>query len=305
MCSKGGEVRIEIDTTAAQGYWKNDVDKHPLICHRRMYFNTAKDGNTPGEYYIGEHGADDEILGTRKSDGCYGIVRLKTPEPVVETVLDHAIRSAGSLDNIMAVRLDNLFRVDTYQDIRRHGQFAFIQSNKYNLSTTCIDEQPLTTEFTRPMLAMRAVEAIDALADILKLYQSRDPSVTTTDITDVFYTTETKVKKKEEVKETLLKPEFGVGYTDVKVEANYNDGVNGLRQAPVILVLGLDLPHRNSLKQLETYSPKVTLVTWSDEVNTFRFATVIEAGDDLGIYVGQYSNLRLIAPPAKLTESET
>jgi len=295
MASKGSSVKIEIDTTEAQGYWKNDVDKHPLLCHKRLYFNTGEGVNTPGQYYIGEHGSDDELLGKRKSDGCYGIVRLKNPEPVVEVVINHAVSAANTLDNIMAVRLDNLFRVDTYQDIRKHGRFAFIQPSSYNLSTTSIDEQPLTSEFTRPMLAIRAVESIDSLANKLEMYLSRDPSITTTDLTELFYNKETKVKKKVEVIETVLKPEYIVGFTDVKVDVNFNDGVNGLRQSSVILVLGLDLPHRNSLKQLETFDPKVTLIAWSEEANTFKYATVIEAGEDLGIYEGRYSNLRIVA----------
>ena len=297
MYSKMGSVVSEFTSTPAQGYWKNDIDKNKLICHRRLYFNTASDANIPGEYYLGEHGSDDELLGKRKSDGCYAVVRLKEPDPVIESVIGYAVAKAGNLDNIMAVRLDNLYRIDTYQDIRRHQHAAFIQPSSNDLSTICLDEQPLTKEFSRPMLAMRSVEILDSLANKLDLYLKKDASITVTDLTPIFYTSETKVKKKEEVVEYLLKPEFGVGFSDISLQANYNDGFNGLRQDKVILCMGIDIPHRNALKQMESTQPKISLITWSEEVNTFRYATVVENDGDVGIYAGWYSNYRLVASP--------
>jgi hypothetical protein len=60
--------------------------------------------------------------------------------------------------------------------------------------------------------------------------------------------------------------------------------------------MGIDLLDRNSLRKLEELNPKVTVVTWKTGDNVFQYATVIEAGDDIGIWASVNSNIRVVTP---------
>jgi ribonuclease HI len=294
MTSRRSEDRSHIDTTTAEGYWKYEPDRNPMISHRRMYFNTQTEFNRPGEYYIGDHGKDDELLGKRISDGAYAVIKLEQPDPVLEMVRAHQIEIAGETDSIVMALLDQLYRPDRHKELTNYGTFAIEQPNPYRLDLLCMDREPLTRELRPPRLAMRAVEAVEGLAIQLQKYLNKDASIVTTDLTSILYETTVKVDKKG-VSTTImkLKPEYNVGFARLEVDANYQAG-DEVASASVILTLGIDMLDRNSLRRLEGSNPKVTLISWNEAPNVFRYATVVEAGNDKGIWAGVYSNLRIV-----------
>lgn len=294
MGSKQGMTSNSIELVPAEGYWKYTADRHPFIFHRRMYFNTISEYVRPGEYYLGNHGKDDDLLGTRMSDGAYAVVILQNHDSILELVRNHQVSMAANTDAIMMARLDHLYRAETHQEIMRHGTLAMEQKNQYRLDLACLDREPLTRELKAPKLAMRAIEAIGELAAKLNLYLHRDESLVLTDLTPVLYDTTIKVSKKAEAMTTLhLKPEYNVGYAALKIEANY-EVPGGTDAVPVTLTLGIDLPDRNSLKRLEEFQPTVTLITWLEAPGVFRYATVLQAIGDVCITAGAYSNLRIV-----------
>jgi ribonuclease HI len=290
------EDRVVMNTVAAEGYWKYTVDKHPFISHRRMYFNTMQDYLRPGEYYLGDHGKDDDLLGKRTSDGAYAVVSLATPDPILENLRQYQSEMAENTDQIMFARLENLYRPETHRQLAEHGMLATEQVNKYKLDLRCLDKEPLTRQCTPPKLAMRAVEAISMLAGRLGQYLSGHSSIICTDLTPILYETTSKVDKKGEETVTMkLKPEYNVGYAALAVDANYQATDNVVKAVPVTLTLGIDMLDRNSLKRLEELNPKVTLITWLESANVFRYATIVECGQDKGIWAGVYSNLRVVS----------
>jgi hypothetical protein len=86
---------------------------------------------------------------------------------------------------------------------------------------------------------------------------------------------------------------YNVGFAALELDVNYKSD-DGILAAPVILTLGIDLLDRNALKKLEIYNPKVTIISWLEAPGVFRYATVIEANEDVGIWAGCYSNLRIV-----------
>lgn len=292
----------DIQTTTANGYWKQTVDKHPMLAHRRMYFNTMPEYIKAGEYYLGDHGKDDDLLGKRISDGAYAVVILEQPDPILELVRKHQSDLAKGSDSIIMARLDQIYRPGTYQELDKYGTLAIEQTNAYRLDLACLDREPLTRELRPPKLAMRAVESISELAEILIKYREKDQSLVVTDITSILYEiTETGKKASKvlgNVSSTLstsmkLKPEYNVGYAALKVDVKYKS-TNDIVAAPVTLTLGLDLLDRNALKRLEDMNPKVTVITWLEATGIFKYATVIEAGNDIGIWAGVYSNTYIV-----------
>jgi len=282
--------KSEFKSTAADGYWKSDVEKHPFISNRRMYFNTTPSSLIPGEYYLGEHGKDDDLLGKKVSDGAYCVVQLKQPDPVLELLRSHQSDLAVGMDSIVMARLDKLYNAIIYKEILDYGVLAFIRPNPYNLDLNCLDKEPLTKELRPPRLAMRAIEALSQLKALMESYKSKDPKLELTDITDLLYSKEVKMKKDKEIVTTKFKSEYNVGFCALPIVINYNDeGVP--TDFKITLTLGIDMLDRNALKRLESLSPKVTIVTWREAPTVFRYATIIESDGNLGIWAGFYSNM--------------
>lgn len=290
--SRTKKVINEITTSDAKGYWNNSFDKHPYLYNKRMYFNTTKAYNQPGIYFLGDHGKDDDLLGIKSSDGAYSIISLKEPEPILELVRTHVVNLADGFDTIAMVRLDKVFAQDTYNDINRFGVYAIEQPKADRLDLyTILDQEPLVRELRPPKLAMRAIESISDLYKVLTDYIEDNPRLIITDISDILYERTEKISKKKETTSTMkFRNEFNVGFSTLKVDVNYGLGED-LKKHNVTLTLGIDILDRNSLKRLEDKNPKVVVLTWLDSPDVFRTATVIQTGEDIGIWCGVYSNV--------------
>jgi len=296
MYSKAHVFRNDVTTSAADGYWKYSPERHPFLNNRRMYFNTFSEFIEPGEYYLGEHGKDDDMIGKRVSDGAHAVVKLETPDPVIEMIRAHQSAMSGNIDTLIMLRVDQLFKPDVHKELAKHGSIAMVRPNPYALDLYCLDKEPLTHELSPVKTAMRVVDTIGNLSVILTKYLSKDAEIVTTDLTPVLYEVTTKTSKNNEVTEILkLKPEYTVGFAALKIDANYKSVDGTIKSAPITLTLGQDVLDRNALKRLEERNPKVTLVTWLEDAKVFRYATVIEAGPDKGIWGNCYANLRLIS----------
>lgn len=300
MASKVGQLVGDMTIHEPEGYWKQPVERHPFIAHRRLYFNTMPEYVRAGEYFLGDNIKDDDFIGKRTSDGAYSVVLLKQPEPAVETLRNHQIAVAGGTDSIVYARTDQLFQPATYELVNKFGAYAFEQPSYQRLDLNTIERDPITRELSPPKLAMRAVESLSELAIKLNSFLAGDQEIVVTDLSLILYETTSKIKKKGKSQETItevkLKPEFNVGFAALQVDANYKS-VDGVKSAPVTLTLGIDLLDRNALKRLEATAPKVSLISWLEAPNVFRYATVVESGEDKGIWAGVYSNLRVVSQP--------
>lgn len=297
--SQPAAVSEEIDTTVAEGYWKYEPKKHPFINHRWMYFNTDLQHSTPGVYYLGEHGKDDELIGKRIPEGAHAVIYLKEPDPILELVRNIQSKLTRDFDTIASALLPEIYRPNTHQLLNRYGQFA-IGQNKHNpLILETHTKNLITREYNPAKLAHRTAEEITDLDMILKKYQANDPLIVTTDLTPILYEYEIVQKKTGEVKTMKLKADYTVGFASLKVAANYLRAPGEIAQADVILLLGFDLLDRNALKRLESLEPKVTLVTWRVAERAFKYATIIEAQEDVGIWAGSYSNTRILDDAAQ------
>lgn len=282
-----------------QGYWKSEVEKHPFISHRRIYFNTIEETNRSGEYYIGVHDKDEELLGQRTIKGAYAVVKLHEPDPAIETLRQRHIELAEGGNTIIIGRLDQLFSPETWADVMTFGGHA-MERYKNDLSLRSLTKRPISTEATPARLAHRVALAVEDLITWRDAYLAKHESITVNDLTPILYEKQVKTGKKSkdapaEVQEILtLKTEYNTGFAKLEVKAAYRctegDGVT-----PVILILGMDLPDRNTLKRLEGYHPKVSLITWCDTDSMMRYATIIETDKDIGIWASYYSNARVLS----------
>ena len=158
------------------------------------------------------------------------------------------------------------------------------------------DKQPVTTVFRPSGMEMRGYMIMGALCDILNAYMENKDGYVITDITDQIYTTEVVRGKKGSPDKTKyqLRPEFIVGLASITVPVKC-PFMGTVTDNQLILTLGLDLPDRNNLKKIEALMPKVSVISWAVSEYSYKFATVIDAGEDIGIWCGYYSNLRIMS----------
>jgi len=293
MMARDNKTENTIEVSKAQGYWKQDIDKHPFIGSRRLYFNSDPTTFDAGKYYLGSTGKDDDSLGTRIADGAFAYIELKNPDSVLESVRDAQSKAAEGIDSVIMARLDYIYSPMNYEDFITFGQYALVRKNLYSFDMYGLDDQPVTRQYRPALLAYRALEELAGLEDRLQQFKDKDPLLTITDITGEIYESVESVKKKQPVISNKIKDKFIVGFTALELPVKYN--VTGeVKEASVTLTLGMDLLARNPLKKLESLNPSIFVITWKESDTAFRFATVVVAGEDIGIWAGSYSNLRLI-----------
>lgn len=291
-----GLTQSDIKLSEPSGYWKYESGRHPFITHRRMYYNSLEEYIKPGEYYIGEHDKDDDLAGKRMANGAYALVRMETPDPILELVRNYSVRKAEGENHIMLARLDYLYRSDVHEMLTNYGDIPMNLFRPNRLDTIIDDEkEPLIKQYNPPLLIQRTVNAISELGEILNDFLAKPHEMVTTDLTSLIYESIVETSKKGVEKCTnKLQDQFKVGVTDLETVANYRHPDGSVQQTNLKLILGLDLLDRNALRRLEEKHPTVTLVTWLEEPQAFRYAVIIKIDDAVGIWAATYSNLQII-----------
>lgn len=288
--------------TPAQGYWKSDVDKHPFINFRRLYFNSLPTLNRCGHYYLSEPGGPssdgDWIIGKKFPDSSYSVIRLTEPEKVIEEIKSKQFSISSDINAVVLMRMDKVYEPETYDYINNYGKFALLQDTRNLLNVVFLDKKPLTIELNPAGLSLRAIEnfsMLDELLDIFNSFKNGEvqkgyySTLEVHDITNHFFTTEEVKKKKEIVLETKLKPVYGVGFKDTMVEVVISQKEK-TKSINIPLILGMDLLPRNNLKKIESLNPKVSLLTWKESEDTIRYAIVIEIDTGIGIWSNYFAN---------------
>jgi ribonuclease HI len=294
--AESGILSPQIKVSSPQGYWKVKVELNKFFTHSNWYFNTnldveiqAADGRYV--YHTGHHGKDDDFLGKRMSDASFAILHLGEPEEVLEQIRSKQQNAdAQQLNSFMIGKLDYIFRPNVYKELMGIGA-SYLKQRGPKLDLYTLDDQQLTKELRPPRLAYSLVDIMGSLEERLHYALSENPPPTQalTDITELLYTKETKKGN------TLfkLKPEWSSAVKSLTVFVN-QPLAKDPNPCSISLTLGMDLPDRNTLAAIATRNPRVLVVTWAESAQAFRFATVIEAGADTGIFAGFYSNIHLM-----------
>ena len=290
------ESKSHVSIRDVEGYWSPKCDKHPLVCSRRLYFNSNYEYHQPGTYYMGSHGKDDEMVAKRLAGGEFVILRLKEPEPMLELLIKEQSNVVNNEDKICIGYIDNLMNRRIFEELTEFGVDA-IQKIHRNGSIGTVDESPSPLSAVRDpaLLGYRVFEMANNMTNILDLYDTNSNILVKKDITNLFFDTVEATKKKPESK--LLKKEIGTGVVSMSVMADWhhNPEEEEKNESTVSLSYGIDLPTRNALKRIETMNPKITLITWADAPQMFRYATMVETDDASGLWVAWCSNIRLVS----------
>lgn len=285
----------------AKGYWNLKADYNRMLSKSCWYFNTNvgesfKTDDGRYVYHLGKHGDNDNMLGKRMSDASFSVVYLKEPSDVLETLRQYQDQvSDGTSNRVIIGRLDAIHQPKNYLDVLKNGDKFLARAGRH-LDITNVDAVQLTKEMRPARLAFRAIETLVGLEALLEDYvfdRKDNPQrieYVLMDITDQLFDKETNSKGKVKCK---LKKELGTSTRAIDVDVDYDtEATKGTMN--VALVFDMDLPSRNALSALADRDPVVKVMTWRESDTSFRYATIVEAGDDVGIWSSVYSNLKLV-----------
>lgn len=296
IAGRKGHLKDVVELTDAKGYWNTSADYNRMLSQARWYFNTHVNGAVRAPdgrwvYHLGDHGPDDELFGKRISDACFSVVYLEKPEPVLETVRVYQDTiDASNFNSVVIGRLDTLLSSGVYTDVVKNGDM-FLHRPRPQMDLYTAEDLPVTKELRPARLAFNAVSTLMVLENTLNDYLSNptERGLTLTELTGLLYD----VEETKKGKVCKLKPTITSSTRSLDVDANYHIGVSE-GTVRLTLTVGIDIAKRNTLAALATLNPIVTLLTWKESDKGFRYATVIKAGGDIGIWAGVYSNLRLL-----------
>jgi ribonuclease HI len=289
--------RNEFKVTEAKGYWKNEVEKNPLLGLKRLYFNPYTDRvDGTNSYYLADP-SEDHLFGRRLSESVYSIVRLLEKEEVIENVKRKQYQVSGEINSVVMLRLDRLYSPIIHDTVMEHAQYSLVPNhNKGSLGLDFLDRREITKELYPTGLPLRAIENYSHLEEILDCYNEFIEGKTITNryfsskginfinITNNFFDDITEVKRGKEVNYKLLKKNIGVGTKGITISVPFND-----KQLEIELLLGLDVIERNSLKRIEDKDPKIFIVTWGDEEKA-NYCTIISTSIGYGVWYNYYSS---------------
>lgn len=290
--STARQPRVEFAVKEAKSYWKSEIEKHPFINFKRVYFNSVSKFNIAGQYFQADPGVNDFTIGKRIPETGFAIVKLDEKEYAIESVKEKQFEISNDQNAIIMMKLDRVYSKEIYPYLKEHGKYCLLDS-KNNLNVNFIDKKPVTVEMNPTGLSLRAIETFNFLEDLLTDFnkyrlegfdsETNGLKINAHDITHEFFKIEEKKVKKELVTKYVLKEELNVGTRDFKI--TIKEDYNGKNVSVLIpLILGTDLLPRNSLKKLEDLSPKVFIITWRESINSIRYATIIECENAIGIW---------------------
>lgn len=298
-------LRSEFNMSDPKGYWKSEIERHPFLNFKRVYFNSVEKYNVPGHYFLTDNGGADVSIGKRIPETGLAVVKLRDADEAIEDVKKRQYEIAMETNAIIMMKLDRVFSKEVYPYLSEYGKYSLLSSkpNHYgqraNLNLNFFDKQAVTVETNPTGLSMRALESFNLLEELLDRFLKyrengfnlvdNNIQMNAHDITSTFYDKEEKTVKGVVQTKYTLRSEYVVGFRDlsIDIEELYNDSPVKLK---VPLVMGTDLLPRNNLKKLEALAPTVYLLTWRESENSIRYATVIDSDTGVGIWSNFYAD---------------
>lgn len=265
-------------------YWKPNITRHPFLRFRQLFFIHNTDNNIkPDSAYftIMDYGSID--IGKRSGEPLYGMVRLnEVPTDIVDVIMSYQKTFTEYPMLVYTLDLDKFYKPEYKRFFSGLGKDALVPDKGGNLSVMSRDT--MIYPIKPSGLAKRVYDKTTSLISILErareevnTHKNGSKGRWYFDITSRIYTASGKKNICTLASGTKDIPLKGFEL-DSKEHALNNK-----------LILGIDLPDRNTLKSMESFDPKVYVMFQQDGPAAFSYYTFIFA-DSIGSY-GIYHNL--------------
>lgn len=283
-----------------------------LLAHQRLYFTTniERPMSACGRYvYFLGGDPEDELHGKRISDSCHSVVLLKNPDPVLEAIMVKQNEVSDDYRHPVIGRMDSIRSAKNYAELYVYGadyvRWNHIENRlsmvpqgslltpKKEATAEIQDEERsvnLTHLMNPPKLAFIAMQMAETHLNLLESYLAKDGKVVSTEVTELFYDSETDKKGKVKlVPSKALQENAKFFKPEVSWQTKERSGT-----ASVVLTVGHDAPTKNMISNLAKQEPKISVITYPDSEKAIHYAVVVETEDDCALYVAGYSNLCLV-----------
>lgn len=299
--SSAGLLHDHTELSEPLRYNKVDVNLHPFISLKRIYFNTDAELNMPGLYYQAGWSGQDFVFGKRTSEAAFSVVRLATPDAVLEAIVKAQCAIKTGLNTVVYAKIDRVKSADVFPYIQKYGVYCLNQDRR-NLNMNFLDGKPLTIEIRPGELPVRAIDVLSHLEEVLAKFEDyyletqtlgpKSENYAIHDVTEHFYTLSEKRVGKTIVSVSTLNKKFVVGIkkTEVVIDSPFEPG----KALTLPLIFTDDIPGRNTFKHLESKEPCVYIVTWKESESVLRYATIINTNDAVGVWCNYFANQVLL-----------
>ena len=310
----------------ANKYWNYSIDRHPLLHFKRLYFNNSEINKPSGDYlfkepeevyYLADTGKDDNLFGTGNQDHAFAVIHIpKEVDPIINLVKKVHREAAQDATGVVMMRLDKLYKPSIHRLIDAHKRHSLVPKVKSRINVNFLDDTPITEEVFPPGQIFRAISIFTTLEQLLVAYTNlssdeeqrekfenekhviwptpQSGSVYFQEITELFY--ESLTKKNQTF--LNLRKDIPQGKTVISLNLSFKPTTASDRElkASLPILLGADLPPRNSLKRIETENPKISIVFWPIGDLIYQCAYIVETrnanneSDIKGIWTNYFSN---------------
>ena len=293
----------QTNTSDAQGYWKKDLDRPDFFYDKFLVFSGA-DGITDNTFFGYSTKAELIQIGAMQSEASFTLFRITDDSRcaeqlnLIKQVIGVQQAQLGHEPIVCLLETGNVFSKDFSDAYGLLGMSGFHmgENHKREIFTPHRKEErkQLTSVINPPYLSPRLTNVRTNMSDVAGMYFSEDKRLLKTDITDVFFEKTTTKKGKAETEHLKLKDQYKVGFKKVEVMANYGESSDNPAQAMVILLLGSDLPDRNTLKRLEDTVIRLVVCTRQLAPGVFDYVTLMETTQGWLLSSNGYSNIRIL-----------
>lgn len=321
--AKGGVGDGDVTISVPEGYWNYKSDRSPFLNKSKMLSitNTPRTLEGHARYlYLLEYDATakkkedvhkkDIEVGQYLSTTSMSVVRPKTVDPVIDQLLDlqDQVTPKGE-QRLTLTYLDNVFRPGVHQKLTNTGM-RFIHSTAITADLSDAQENQLTHELYPPRMAFRAWNKLQEMEHLLKDFEqarSKVPNddwvtlpftsngygcVAATDITDLFFTSETNEKGKTSygITNAVETPN-----TSVVLNSFFTQAVGApLQPLTLRLTIGMDTPKRNALAAMAGEGVKAYVLVHFETELSVAHHVVISCQEEAGIWTSPYANRTFI-----------
>lgn len=271
--SSGKEFIVSPNTK----YWTPNVERHPLLQFKRIFFNTYSVDRDSINKYIAINYDEEETVGKPVKDASYNLIIPKERFKLVDNLQSLFNLRVNTANNIFVgvIRLDNIYagRNKFYFNLFKDKDYSdYISTFDKGIKGLSMLDTPKTGDLVYnidpPGLSMSAMKNAEYLEMIYTEYlKFKNGNIDTrlndfVDITDEFFD-----DKK------LLKKEFIKNYHRHKY--TYNDTVFD-KKYKINLVMGTDMLARNVLKKYDKNDVKIYLYIKKFNKAKIEFSTIVE-----------------------------
>jgi len=284
--SMAGTLERVIKLSDITKYWNPTIVRNPFFSHRRLYFNSRGDNASKGTYYLADNDAEDTLIGKRKPEASYSVIRLSEPDATIGLLLNKQamVTDSSGYNGIFMVKLESLFNKNVCRPLALYKGLIFNTFRQsYNLMFA--NKSPMTIELKPVLLSLRAIDNFNLLEERLDAYLTISNSdsdrgnvgseyMEIQDITDTFYTDANKLKGSLDSSVKHIK--IGVRFKSVSYK--------------ITICLGIDLPNRNALKKLEGKDTTLKLVMVSSSDSNFTYCIIVNNDTGVGLFSNYFAD---------------